>query len=212
MNNFSEYFKNTYYQKLINPNNGNPIRNRADSLLKVFEILDNKPENHFYNIVETGCMRSQHGELNFSGDGCSSLIFHDFINKKKGTLHTIDIDSENIEYTKNVCGLNNHKYFCGDSINEIINACQFIVGGSVDLFYLDSFDIQKENPHPSALHHLMELLSASLYIKSGTIVIIDDADAFFDGGKIGKSMYVRDYMNKIGVKPIYSGYQLIYQF
>ncbi len=49
----------------------------------------------------------------------------------------------------------------------------------------------------------------------GTIVMVDDHDAFFtmkDGDShIGKGNYVKSFMHDIGAKIIYEGYQIVFQ-
>ena len=64
---------------------GNPIRDRATSFLTVFEELDKKEDKNFY-IVETGCMRPDHGSMAFGDDGCSTYIFDQFINHYDGEI------------------------------------------------------------------------------------------------------------------------------
>ena len=66
---FIPYFKEHFYQALLTPNGNNPVRNRADSLLLVFEELEkmDKMDKPYYRILETGCMRADHGSLAFGG-------------------------------------------------------------------------------------------------------------------------------------------------
>ena len=46
----------------------------------------------------------------------------------------------------------------------------------IDFLYLDSYDIERENPHPSQMHHVKEMC-VSKNLKKGTIVVVDDHDA-----------------------------------
>jgi len=71
MTNFSDTFKKEFYQKLLTPNGSNPVRNRADSLLIAFQELDSMNKER-YTILETGCMRGDHGEWCFGDDGCAT--------------------------------------------------------------------------------------------------------------------------------------------
>lgn len=203
---FVPYFKEHFYQKLLQPNGANPVRNRADSLLAVFELLDamKKPT---YQILETGCMRADHGELCFGDDGCATYIFDKFVNCSGGVFISVDINPENCEYAQN--RISKHtRIVCSDSVKLLysIPASQ-----KFDLVYLDSFDIVKENPHPSQLHHLKELCAVLKNCDKNTIVVVDDHDAFFTGGQIGKGNYVKDFMQNIGAKTIHEGYQIVFQ-
>jgi hypothetical protein len=206
MNNFCEYFKAEIYPRLLSPNGNNPVRNRADSLLKVFEILEGMDKS-FYRIIETGCMRADHGDLCFGDDGASTWIFDKFVNMKGGTVISIDNNPFNIEYAKKK--VSDKVYFiCDDSVRAIWEITDFT---QFDLIYLDSYDIMKDNPHPSQLHHMHELAAVLKNAHPKTIIIVDDYDAFFIGGHIGKGTYVKEFMDKIGAKVIYDGYQIVFQ-
>lgn len=183
---FCDYFKAELYQKMLTPNGSNPVRNRADSLLKVFETLEDSGKS-FYRILETGCMRADHGDISLGDDGASTLIFDLFLKHHAGFLMSLDINKNNIDYAKKKVS-ERVQFWLGDSVNTIWHIAE---GVNFDLVYLDSFDITKDNPHPSQLHHLLELTAIMKNIKSGTIVMIDDHDAFFTGGLIGKGV---DYL------------------
>jgi hypothetical protein len=90
----------------------------------------------------------------------------------------------------------------------------------IDVLYLDSFDIDFTNPHPSAFHHVKELLAISPLIGSRTLVVVDDAplESMFVTSSdsitfmyrpviSGKGKYIADYAKAIGIMPVFSGYQ-----
>ena len=96
---------------------------------------------------------------------------------------------------------------CQDSVDFLWN----LPKKQIDFLYLDSFDIIKENPHPSQLHHVKEMCAAIDKLGKGSIVCIDDHNAFFtNDGKIAKGTYVKDFMDDIGMKPIHVGYQIVW--
>ena len=67
--NYSKRFSSKFFTKLLQPGHpANPIRDRATSFALIFELLDQKSEKDFL-IVETGCMRRDHGQLAFGDDG-----------------------------------------------------------------------------------------------------------------------------------------------
>jgi hypothetical protein len=55
-----------------------------------------------------------------------------------------------------------------------------------DLPYLDSYDVDFENPHESAMHRIKELLAAAPLVTDSTFILVDDSPTtaayFFDGG------------------------------
>lgn len=208
MTDFLSHFNQTYYEQLQTPTGANPQRPRGDSLRVVFEHLQEK-KGVRYNVLETGCMRPDHGHLNFGGDGCATLIFDDFVRQCGGEFISIDINPKAVEYAK--ANTQNAKVICADSVATIYG---LITGlGDIDFFdlvYLDSFDIEQANPHPSQLHHLKELCAAMPLLKPGALVVVDDHDAFFTGGQIGKGNYVKSFMQDIGAEILYEGYQIVF--
>jgi len=201
---FVEHFKEKYYKKLLQPAHpNNPIRDRATSFLKVFEELEKKEDKN-YIVVETGCMRPDHGEFAFGDDGCSTYIFDDFINYYDGLLNSVDIEPINAGYANSVTS-DKTTVHCMDSVKFLWSIGSDI---KIDFLYLDSFDIIKENPHPSQMHHLKELCAVTKNLKRGSVVVVDDHDAFFTEGEIGKGTYVAEFMKNIGAKVLFEEYQI----
>lgn len=200
---FSEYFKEKYYHKMLQPSHpNNPIRNRAESFYLIFQEIEKNQSNI---IVETGCMRSDHGDLCFGDDGCSTFLFDEFIKMNGGQFYSVDINPNNTAYAKSKVS-NETQIFTSDSVSFLWN-----FKSTIDFLYLDSYDIEKDNPLPSQLHHIKELCAVIKNLKSGSIVCIDDHDAFFTGGKIGKGTYVKDFMKDIDAYKLYEGYQIVWR-
>ena len=65
-----------------------------------------------------------------------------------------------------------------------------------------------KNPHPSQMHHVKEMCGVSKNLKKGTIVVVDDHDAFFTDNKIGKGNYVAEFMKDIGAELLFEDYQI----
>ena len=203
---YSKRFSSKFFTKLLQPGHpANPIRDRATSFALIFELLDQKVEKDFL-IVETGCMRRDHGQLAFGDDGASTYIFDDFINFYDGEVHSVDICKENVDYANELTSKKTTVH-CQDSVDFLWN----LPKKQIDFLYLDSYDIIRENPHPSQLHHVKEMCAVIDKLGKGSIVCIDDHDAFFTGdGKIAKGTYVKDFMDDIGMKPIHEGYQIVW--
>lgn len=202
MNKFTEIFKKEFYHKMLKPNGSNPVRNRADSLLKVFEILESKGKDYF-TIIETGCMRADHGNLCFGDDGCSTYLFDKFINFYDGEVFSVDISPENCRHASSLVSTKT-KIINNDSVDFLWT---FQNNSDIDLLYLDSFDVSRDDPHPSQLHHIKELCAVIGKLKKGCIIVIDDHNAFFDNSS-GKSQYVKNFMENIKAELIFEDYQI----
>ena len=150
-------------------------------------------------IVETGCARV---ENNFEGDGMSTLIFDCFVELNGGSLYSVDISHDSVNFALSKITSNRTKIACEDSVSFLHKFDQ-----KIDLLYLDSYDLDPENPHPSSMHHIYELLAVSKCLKKGTMIVVDDNLS----EEIGKGKYIADYLSKIGVPMIYSGYQQIWK-
>lgn len=206
MNKFAPFFRELYYHKLITPSGTNPVRDRAVSLQKVFEILDSRNAN-FTNILETGTMRADHGDFNFGGDGCATYIFDKYVNTCGGKVLSVDINKENCDYSRSKVS-DKTEIICSDSVEYIKSLPEDL---KFDLVYLDSFDITRDNPVPSQEHHLREYLAVLKNTKPGTLLVIDDHDAFFTGGEIGKGNLVKRWIDENGQSPIFEGYQIMWE-
>ena len=202
---YSKRFSSKFFAKLLQPAPGNPVRDRATSFELIFELLDQKEDKNFL-IVETGCMRADHGQLAYGDDGASTFIFDDFINYYDGEVYSVDIKPENVAHAQKMVS-DKTKVVCSDSVKFLWN---FPEDKKIDFLYLDSYDVRKDNPHPSQLHHVKELCAVIDKLDEGSIVCIDDHDAFFTGGQIGKGTYVKDFMENIGAECIHEGYQIVW--
>lgn len=128
----------------------------------------NKP----LNIIETGCMWSdiKHNQ------GAFTLIFSDLIkNYTGGSLTTIDISENAI----NKCKITTKehadviKYIISDSVKYLQTLTDDEIK-NVDLFYLDSYDLNLLDPIPSQLHHYRELSSIYDNLSDDVIIVVDD--------------------------------------
>jgi hypothetical protein len=150
-------------------------------------------------IVETGCARV---ENNFEGDGMSTLIFDAYVETSGGNLYSVDISEDSVGFAKSKIISEKTQIACEDSVGFLNKFDQ-----SIDLLYLDSYDLDPSDPHPSSMHHIYELLAVSKRLKNGTMIVVDDNL----NDEIGKGKYIADYFVKIGVPMIYLGYQQIWK-
>jgi len=198
---FSDTFKQQYYPQMFRPAHpANPIRNRGDNFQFVFEYLE-KIKNPV--ILETGVMRSDHGDMAFGDDGCSSFLFDQFINVHGGFFTSVDINENNCRHARSKVS-NRSTIVCSDSIPFLWNYKE-----KVDMVYLDSFDLDLKNPNPSQIHHLKELCAIVKNLQSHTLIVIDD---HMTRDNMGKGYLIKEFMAQIGKTPIFENYQLGFIF
>lgn len=149
------------------------------------------------SIFETGCVR-QKG--NWAGDGQSTIIWKTYNTLIGGSFVTCDISEDHCRMAEEIApGIT---WYAMDSVKALRKD-----KGQIDLLYLDSFDVDMANPHPAALHALMELTSAMPRLHAGSIVFVDDSPMTPDFQVQGKGMYIAEYFDKLGVKPFTFAYQ-----
>jgi len=202
---------------------GNKLGVRYDTFRRIFEILEQK-EKRYFTIVETGCMRA-HRPRDWQSDGLSTLLFDKFINFHNGMLYSVDINPS-------ACGLARRytsqktTLVCSDSVSWLWKLAKQTTL-EIDLLYLDSFEPQWDNLHPSALHHFKELCAILPILKNGTLIVVDDTVKTVgllprqienrtehimirDTGVTGNGIYIDDFLTNIGCKRVIEGYQTGY--
>ncbi len=205
-------FKPKYYKEL----NLMPDRQRGDGFLAMFEALENR-DTEYCSILETGCMRPG-GEL--SNDGQSTKLFNEFVQFYYGDLISVDIDQNHTLHASREIDHEFAAIYQGDSVKFMWETL-FSIHPSykADLIYMDAYDVDFVEPWRSNLHHMKELVAASRFIKSGTVVGVDDC-FFTENDKripegvnhkmVGKGFFVEQFMNDIGAKKLHDGYQKVW--
>ena len=210
---YSKRFSSKFFAKLLQPEGRNPQRDRASSLSIVFELLDQKEDKNFL-IVETGCMRADHGQLALGDDGASTYIFDDFINYYDGEVLSVDINQDNVNHATAMTS-DKTKVTCSDSVKYLWSLPE---EKKIDSLYLDSFDFEPDNPIPSQEHHLKELCAVMKNLKKGTIICVDDHlnTPIFDQYRAslargGKAAFIEHFMDDIGAELLHDGYQILWR-
>ena len=170
---------------------------RAEGFRKMREMIHRAAANaKSFVMVETGCIRKYN---DWHGDGNSTRILDTIAGEIGARLITVDIKPEHCALAAKLC--RHATVICGDSVAELYRLRVSIP--QIDFLYLDSYDLDWSNPHPSAFHHIKELCAASSLLKKGAMVFVDD-----NQGDAGKGMYVKDYMRSIGAIVIHDSYQI----
>ena len=160
----------------------------------MFEILLKIFSGSSINILETGS--AAHGTK-------SSVLFASYV-KIGGKFDTVDTNPE-IKSYYSFLKSSNIKFHTEDSLNYINNLEDDTING-LDLVYLDSFDLDLDNPDPSQEHGLNEFLLLEEKIKKGAILTIDDTPISYELFAIlkltnltlypGKGRLVLNYLDK----------------
>jgi SAM-dependent methyltransferase len=178
---------------------------RAATFRLFFERLEAR-QLPFYRILETGCARQPD---NWCGDGQSTLLFDAFVNHHDGKVVSMDLDPNAVELARRATS-SKTELRCGHSVALLAEMSRQAGGWCVfDAVYLDSFDFDLENPFPSAFHCVKELLALGA-LPSGLLLMIDDNVAT-PQGRIGKGMLVEAYFRDVGLPPLRTDYQMIWQ-
>lgn len=210
---YSKRFSSKFFAKMLQPAGPtSPVRDRATSLSMVFEILDQKKNKDFF-IVETGCMRADHGQLALGDDGASTYIFDDFINFYDGEVVSVDINPDNVKHAQKMVS-DRTTVYCSDSVEFLWNIPE---KRKIDLLYLDSYDFEPDNPIPSQKHHLKELTAVMKNLRKGSIIMVDDNantpefEWFTKIAQGGKAGFVKEFMKDVGAELLLDEYQIIWR-
>ena len=167
---------------------------------RIFEYLNNIKDPV---IVETGTVRE---DYNFEGDGCSTILFDNYISNKGGTLISVDIDPVACKNARTVT--TNAEVVEADSVEYLAT-----LDGKVDLLYLDSFNIYNWlDDWKASAHHLKEIFAAKNIIKEGTLIVVDDnlyvPNTEDNKRKSGKGRIIHELMQSIGISTFIDGYHI----
>lgn len=164
-------------------------------------VLAEAARHNHHNIVETGCSRDLE---NWAGDGQSTVIWNSYSLYNCSDFLSVDIDQNATDIAKGICANNrNAKVICADSVTTLAK----LTVSTIDILYLDSFDLDPTNPHDAAMHCLMEFTACRHLLCKNSIVFVDDSPVNAAFEIHGKGMYVAQYMAKFGVRPFTYGYQ-----
>lgn len=210
MSEWADRFENQY-KPFLNVNVSAKKRGLVASLYQRaagFEIILNellKIRNTGFKIIETGSTRKP----NNWKDGNSGVLFADFVKHHRGSVRSVDINQTAVDAANAFIDPVYHRAECSDSVAWLQRQPDL---AQVDLFYLDSYDVEWHNDQPSAEHHLREFLVIEPHLKPGVIVAIDDNSRLLEANaRTGKGRRIFEYLEQKGIYPIYDDYQIIYK-
>jgi hypothetical protein len=210
MSEWTERFENQY-KPFLNVNVSAKKRGLVASLYQRatgFEIILTellKIRNTGFKIIETGSTRKP----NNWKDGNSGVLFADFVKHHRGSVRSVDINQAAVDAANAFIDPVYHLAECSDSVTWLQQQADL---NQVDLFYLDSYDVDWHNDQPSAEHHLREFLVIEPHLKPGVIVAIDDNSRLLEhNARTGKGRRIVEYLEQKGIHPLYDDYQIIYK-
>lgn len=174
---------------------------RAQTFRRVFELLEENGRD-FYTIVETGVahLASASGTPEqLAMHGHSTLLFDRFVNAHDGVVYSVDLSLNHCDQAQTWVS-DKVRIFCQDSRTLLAG---FRPPTPIDCVYLDSYDVDWNDPHPSALHHMHEICALLPVLNPGCIVFVDDS-----AGGGGKAGYVADVMRRAGAELLFDEYQI----
>jgi hypothetical protein len=211
--------KSIEFWNFFNQEAAGPLGVREKTFRKIFEYLDQI--SHPLIIVETGCARSPG---NWQGDGQSTVLFDKYISLRdaESVVYSVDISPNAIARAKQSVSPR-VQFTQDDSVKFLKQLAGRLADESktIDMLYLDSFDLDWVYWYPSAVHHLKELCAAMRSIRKDTLVAVDDSP--LDGPFItqspsqlhfvsaptvgGKGRLVAEFATACGAKLEFSEYQ-----
>lgn len=130
----------------------------------------------------------------------SSRLFDSFARKFDGKFYSVDIQEGPSRRLKHVLSKRTN-FFVMDSL-EFLRKFEFLTGHkTIDLIYLDSWDVDWKDPIQSALHGKAELLELKPYIKPGTVLVVDDTPSSLEWIPIDSRLIAIEFKNNYGVLP-----------
>jgi len=142
-------------------------------------------------IVETGT----------SAWGCdSSRLLDAFARFTHAKFITIDIRQEASKWLR--FQVSKHTQFeVDDSVHFLKEVYPLRINRTIDLAYLDSFDLDLNNPLPSELHCLEEFRAILKFSRVGTVIVIDDTRSVVEEFPPENRQVVQSYIQKTGRVP-----------
>ena len=158
----------------------------------------------------------------------STYLFNEYVKKYGGRFWSVDINSHLVnQHKENMCPATT--LVQGDSVEFLKDWVKNHTDVQADVVYLDSYDLDIYNPHPSADHGLQEYLAILPALKPKSLLLIDDTPSepywldsrdqmyqdmiqyYNDNGFLpGKGQYVLNYPKNADL--LLHNYQVLYEF
>jgi hypothetical protein len=218
---FANQSGNLYYNETTNiyemfSGVGTPKHLNYLTFKELFTKMDGRKD---LMILETGIA---------SAGTQSTYLFNEYVKKYGGRFWSVDINSHLVNQHKgNMCPATT--LVQGDSVAFLKDWVKNHTDVQADVVYLDSYDLDFYNSHPSADHGLQEYLAILPALKPKSLLLIDDTPSepywldsrdetyqdmiqyYNDKGFLpGKGQYVLNYPKNADL--LLHNYQVLYEF
>lgn len=130
----------------------------------------------------------------------SSRLFNEFVRKFGGKFFSVDINPKASEKLK-IGKSRRTTYLVSDSVSAIEAFSSKFSINTIDFVYLDSWDVDWDDPLPSAKHGLAEFNAISRYLKTGSIILIDDTPNEIDWIPVSSRELALTFLATYGALP-----------
>ena len=194
------------------------LQSRGPTFAAIFAYLDrfDRP----VGIVETGCARQQATPAGAPG---STLLFDNYAaHHPASTVQSVDIDPNATSACRALVS-ERVTITTGDSVAFLAELARAAPASAwpIDLLYLNSADIDYDNPFPAAWRHMQELAAILPLLHAETLVVVDSAPTVLhgivrDGGGFtvvgpprigGNGKLVAEYAQQVGARVHLHGFQ-----
>lgn len=159
----------------------------------------------------------------------STYLFDAYVHTYGGTFWSVDISEETCQEARKNTGQNTH-IICDDSVHFLETWVKEHTGQQADIVYLDSFDLDWNDPFPSGNHGLKEYKAILPALQKDSLLLIDDtpktndelleanhqvflqakkSEKKFNLSCVGKGMYILDTCK---AELLDHFYQILYKF
>ena len=158
-----------------------------EGLRLALSYLQNKPSV----IIETGT--SAYGTD-------SSRLFDSYVRNFGGSFYSVDISpypSKRLKFQHS----KKSSFYVSDSVSFLENLQISLKISKIGLVYLDSWDVDWADPHPSAVHGFEEFKRILPYLHSGSVLVIDDTPIDLKWIPAKHHQLSLEYQKEFGVLP-----------
>lgn len=192
---------------------------RHKTFRTMFEYLDRFERP--VTIVETGCTRKG-GD--WEGDGQSSVLFDRYVSLRDAdsAVLSVDVSPDSVTEARKLVS-SRVQVTQDDGVRFLAQLSQRFLaeGKTIDLLYLDSFDVDWVYWQKSAAHHIKELCAAMRVLRKDSLVVVDDCplEGLFVPNELqqinftrqplvgGKGRFVAEFAAMAGAKLEFASYQ-----
>jgi hypothetical protein len=130
----------------------------------------------------------------------SSRLFDSFVRSFGGSFFSVDINSYPSRRLR-IAKSRFSKFFVMDSVAFLQKLTVLTGASQVNLFYLDSWDVDWGDPIPSAMHGQKEIESIKPFLRTGTILVIDDTPNSINWIPVANREAAEKFTDNFGVLP-----------